>query len=139
MNNKADIILSYDYDTVKEIADDVWHDEQPADSDECTHEWECKFKQILANSIRSHYELEFNLESLHPLIGMLVGFDDINWNHISNTVFDDYVESLIADFVTESEERRKEEMSEAELKDYYDELRGDQQYDSYIDDLINGY
>jgi len=138
MNERAEIILGYDYETLTAIADDVWHDEKPLNADDCNHEWECKFKEMLANAIESDYAHQFDLESLHPLVRMLLDFGDIDWAYIADNVFSTHVEGLIAEFTAECEQRELDEMSDSERNSYYNEIRGDQQYDAYVDDLING-
>jgi hypothetical protein len=138
MNERTEIILGYEYDTIKEVADDVWHDEQPADAEDCNYEWEYKFKEILAQTIENRYTSDLNLDSLHPLISALVQLDTIDWMYIADRVFAEHVEPLIAEYEIECEKRRLDNMDEIERKEYYNELRGDEQYDRYVDDMLRG-
>jgi hypothetical protein len=138
MNNKTDIILGYDYEAVKELANDVWHDEKPAHANNCNDKWEANFIESLAQYVKEHYETVFDLESQHPLISAFVQFDSIEWNVVAKTVFDDYIQGLIDQFIEECEREDFENMTDSERKEYYDELEGDRQYESYIDDLLQG-
>jgi hypothetical protein len=72
------------------------------------------------------------------LISAFVEFDSIEWDAIAKTVFDDYVEGLVETFIEECEKEDFENMTDSERKEYYDELEGDRQYESYIDDLLQG-
>jgi hypothetical protein len=53
-------------------------------------------------------------------------------------VFDNHIEGLIEQFIEECEREDFENMTDSERKEYYDEIEGDRQYESYIDDLLQG-
>jgi len=138
MNDRTAMILGYDYDALQDLANDVWHDEKPFHAKDCDDKWQNKFIEVLTQYVKEHYALLFNLESQHPLIGAFVDFNSIEWDAIAKDVFDNHIEGLIEQFIEECEKEDFENMTDSERKEYYDEIEGDRQYESYIDDLLQG-
>ena len=138
LNDESQRLLDRGYDELVSVLNDCWSDECPDEPDDITEKWTERFEDVYTDAIKSYYDLVFNVEEQHSLLLALAGFYEIDWRGVANVVMGKELPNMIEKFEDEYEKEKEENMTDEEREERWREEEGDRQYESYIDDLING-
>lgn len=138
MTPQTDIMLNKEYNELVDIACQTWDDEKPSSPDKLSTEWTLLFYKKCESEFIDCYMRWFDIVNQPPTVQALIQFDSIEWDLLVKTILDKHLDSWIDTFIASYEQEQWDKMTEEEIDDYYRELKGDQDYDDYVDRLING-
>lgn len=138
MTPQTDIMLSKEYNELVDIASQTWDDEKPGSPDKLSTEWTLLFYKKCESEIIDCYMRWFDIVNQPPTVQALIQFDSIEWDLLVKIILDKHLDSWIDTFIASYEQEQWDKMTEEEIDDYYRELKGDQDYEDYVDRLING-
>ena len=141
MNNVSNAIVDCDFENLLELMKEVWQDEMPDNPDFIDTDWKYKFRESYAEYIKVYYKDILNDSDLDPIIKAIIDYNSIEWEEIAKYVVlsTPNLDCLIGEFEEQYEKDKWDNMSDEDKADYYRELEGDRQYDSMIDDRLQGY
>ena len=141
MNDVSNAIVECDFQNLLELMKEVWQDEMPDNPDLIDTDWKYEFRESYAEYIKNYYEDILNDSDLDPIIKAIIDYNSIEWEEIAKYVVlsTPTLDCLIGEFEEQYEKDKWDNMSDEDKAEHYRDMEGDRQYDSMIDDRLQGY